>query len=71
MTEVTVVTDVRGGTRGGGPGALCPLECDILTLTLWVLHGKNEAKSQWCPTLGGAVPPLVVTEVAARPAGGG
>ena len=28
---------------------MCPLECDILTLTLRALHGKNEVKNRWCP----------------------
>ena len=26
-----------------------PLKCEILTLTPWALHGKNELKSRWCP----------------------
>ena len=30
-------------------GAQCPLECEILTSTIWALHGKNEVKSRWCP----------------------
>ena len=34
--------------NGGGTGTPSPLECEILTLTLWALHGKNEAKSRWC-----------------------
>ena len=28
-----------------------PVDLVILTLALWVLHGKNGAKSQWCPPL--------------------
>ena len=52
-------------TIGGGTGehwdTMPTVECNILTLTLWVLHGKIEAKSQWFPRprLDGAVPPLV------------
>ena len=37
-----------------------PVKCEILRLTPWALHGKIEAKSWWCPRLGGDVPPLVV-----------
>ena len=38
-----------------------PVECEILTLNLWALHGQIAAKSRWRPRLGGAVPPLVLT----------
>ena len=40
---------------------MSPVECNILTLTLWALRGKIEAKSRWCPWLGGAVPPQLVS----------
>ena len=53
----------RCATIGGGTrehlSTVPSVECDILTLTLWALQGKIEAKSRWCPRLGGAVPPLV------------
>ena len=38
--------------NGGGTETQRPLECDILTLTLWALHGKNEVKSRWSPPPG-------------------
>ena len=47
-------------------GTVPPLECEIFTLTLWELHGKNDAKSRWCPSLRSAAPPRVVTLVALR-----
>ena len=53
----TTQETIGGGTGGGVHRA--PRECDILTLTRWALHGKNEIKSRWCPpprTLVGAVP---------------
>ena len=39
----------RRNRGGGGTGTQRPLECEILTLTLWALHGKNEVKSRWSP----------------------
>ena len=48
-----------GGRTGGALGHRAPVECEILTLTLWALHRKIEAVGRWCPQLGGAVPPLV------------
>ena len=38
-----------GGTDGEGTASRCPLECEILTLAVWALHGKNGIKSWWCP----------------------
>ena len=40
-----------------------PVECEILTITLWAMHGKSETKSRWYSRLGGAVPPLVVSGI--------
>ena len=31
-----------GGTGGTGAPIPPPLKCEILTLTLWALHGKND-----------------------------
>ena len=33
-----------GGGTGVAPGHRAPIECEISTLTLWALHGKNQAK---------------------------
>ena len=53
------VVGIGGGT-GEHDDTVPPVECEILTLTLWALHGKIDAKSRWRPRLGGVVPPLVV-----------
>ena len=44
----TAAMFIDGGT-GRGTGKRSPLKCEILTLTLWVLHGNNEVKSRWRP----------------------
>ena len=36
----------RGVVGGGHRGTVPSLECEILTLTRWALHGKNEVKSR-------------------------
>ena len=47
--------------RGTGEhwGTVPPFECEILTLSLWALHGKIEAKSRLCPQFAGAIVLLV------------
>ena len=58
---IRLLVTIGGGTGehwGTVPG-LNPI-FRIRTLTLWVLHEKIEAKSRWCPRLGGAVLPLVL-----------
>ena len=48
------------GEGTASPCPHCPPDCEILALTLLALHGKNEVKSRWCPSLlGRAIPPLV------------
>ena len=37
------------GGRTEGPPHPPTLECEILMLILWALHGKNEVKNRWCP----------------------
>ena len=51
---------VIGGRTRGALGTVPLVECENLTLTLWALHGKIEAKSRWYLRLGGVVPPLAV-----------
>ena len=48
---------------GGHGGTVPPVDFAILTLDLWVLHGKNEGKSQRCPPLSGSLPPLLKSHV--------
>ena len=52
-------------------GTVPPVQCEILTLTLWALHGKIEAKSRWCPRLDGADQPLAVPSTSRDLGGGG
>ena len=54
-------TSLTGGGTGVHQGTVPPLECEIWILILRVLHGKNEFKSRWCPSLRSAVPPLVAS----------
>ena len=51
-----------GGTLGTPAIHRVTFECEILTLALCALHGKNEVESRWCPPPPspiGAVPPPV------------